>query len=99
VKRLAVIGSLAAAGAFLVKKVRRGRDGSEEHAWSAPEPDAAAPPPPTPAPPSDADRADREAASRLDDESAYERRLDDEEQTRAAAAERLRGDPPQSDDG
>ena len=97
-KRLAVIGSLAAAGAFLVRKARRGRDGSEPHAWNTPEPDAAAPPPPaTPAPPSEADPADREAESRLDDQSAYERHLEDEEATRAAAAERLRADPPEPD--
>jgi hypothetical protein len=103
VKRLAVIGGLAAVGAVVAKKLRRGRDaGSHEHAWGDDTVSAEEPQPPTPAPPSEADPADREVESRLDDESKYERRLEEEEQSRAAAAERLRTDPPQpdsSDDG
>lgn len=51
------------------------------------------PAPVPPAPPGQADPADREIESRLDDETKYERFRESEERERAAAAARLQADP------
>lgn len=85
---------------WLVQLVRGRRQAADE--WHAP-----APPPPAsvagatlapsgpvePVPPAEADPADRERESRLDDETKYSRSLDEEERERAAAAARLQADP------
>jgi hypothetical protein len=98
-KRLAWMGGLAAAGTVLVRKLRsrgeerRSMDTGDDFRTPAP----ASPPPPERTPPSEADPADREAESRLDPQSAYDRALEDEESERAAAAEALRADPPAPD--
>jgi hypothetical protein len=99
VKRLAVLGSLAAVGAVVVRKVRRGRgdEDAPDNAWSNAPTSTEPTEPPVPEVPSAADPGDREQESRSDEESAYERKLEGEQAARTAAAERLRSDPPEAD--
>ena len=106
VRKLAIFGGLAAIGAAVWRMFRRPAEWQEPSfeptatspapAWdAAPAPAAieTVPPPPEPEPPSEADQADREIESRLDDATKYERFLEQEEAARHEAAQRLRHDP------
>ena len=108
-RKLVIFGGLAAVGAAAWRLLRRPTEWQEpsfEPAARSPASDWPAatasadvtetetvPPPPEPEPPSEADQADREIESRLDDETKYERSLEQEEAARHEAAERLRHDP------
>ena len=92
-KRLLLLaGSLGSVVVGLVTWLRRKRPEAGDAApIGLPEP--APPAPVEPAPAADADPAARDAESKLEDETKYERAAEEESAVRREAAERLRADP------
>lgn len=96
--RRLVAGALLGVFAGFAWRAVSGRShGEEPLEWPAPTvtvpPSTARPGPVDAAPPEQADPADREIESRLDEDLRYERLRDEEEAERAAAAARLRAEP------
>jgi hypothetical protein len=90
VKRLLLIGG-ALAGLWAWLRGRR-REATDAEAPATVTPITPTPPPAEPAPAAEADQAVREAESRLDDETKYERAAGSEAEERHDAAERLKDD-------
>jgi hypothetical protein len=92
VKRLLLLGGALAGLWAWLRGRRRDAVDAEAPASVTPITPTPPPPPPEPTPPADADPAVREAESRLDDETKFERAVEAEGEARHDAAERVKED-------